>query len=141
VIGFELVGGPAVEMLDRIESRLQNTRPVMAQLVDDFHDLEQDAFASAGFGSWAPDSAETVAYKGSSRVLVDTGALMSSLVHGGALSLSDDEVTFGTSVRAAPYLKRGARGAPPRDPIPDPPPERVELWAEQIARYVAGGAE
>jgi SOS response regulatory protein OraA/RecX len=39
----------------------------------------QAAFESSGFGHWKPDSASTIARKGSSRTLIDTSQLRASI--------------------------------------------------------------
>lgn len=135
-VGFE--GARADRMLSGIRGRLDNTRTLMGMLVDDIHDFEADAFDTGGFGQWAPLSPATLRAKGGGRILVDTGALRSSLTAGSA-SITADGVTVGTSERSAPFLQRGARGAPPRDPMPDPPARVVEDWASKVLGYVVGG--
>lgn len=41
--------------------------------------ISKGAFTSAGYGTWSPLKPQTIARKGSSRILIDTGILRSSI--------------------------------------------------------------
>lgn len=59
----------------------------LSMSVEDGHDLlgvalsnfSKEAFIDGGFGEWQPLSAETIALKKSSKILIDTGVLRSSI--------------------------------------------------------------
>lgn len=128
----------AHDMLTDIGGRLDSPRPLLAQLGDDLHEHAEQAFATDGFGTWAPLSPATVTRKGSSRILVDTGGLLDSLTSGSP-DITDESVTLSTDHPAAPFLRAGARGAPARDPLPEPPGDVVDGWAETSLEYFLTG--
>lgn len=131
----------AHDMLAGIGDRLASPRSLLDQLGEQLGEHAEQAFATDGFGTWAPLAPATVAQKGSSRILVDTGGLLDSLTSGSP-QVSDDAVTLSTDHPAAAFLRAGARGAPARDPLPEPPDGVVEDWADLSLEYflTGGGA-
>lgn len=121
-------------MADRIESR-----SLLEQLTPDMQSYEEELFATEGHGEWAPNAPGTVENKGGSgRVLVHTGALMADLTSGRG-DVSGDTLTLRTSQAYAGYLRRGARGMPPRDPAQPPESRTTQQWGSHLLRYVVDG--
>lgn len=56
-----------------------NMRGVLVVLGTAAENTIQDAFGSAGFGSWAPDSAATIKRKGSAAPLIDSAQLRKAI--------------------------------------------------------------
>lgn len=56
-----------------------NLRGVLVVLGVTCENVIQDAFGSAGFGNWAPDSSATKARKGSAAPLIDSGQLRKAI--------------------------------------------------------------
>lgn len=131
----------ADDLLDGIETRLTNADPLLRFLGAKMADYEAGAFATRGFGSWAPLDPDTVAGKGSARVLVDSGDLLDGLTNPGAgnLQVTADSVRLHTAEKSAVFLRRGARGMPVRDPIPSPSRARVSEWAEDLIGALVDG--
>jgi phage gpG-like protein len=92
-------------------------------------------------GRWKPLSPNTVKKKGRSRVLVDSGSLLSSLTTGGGIRRSsNNEIEFGTAVPYAVYHLTGFRVRGRRAKVPP----RVFLGLSQggvdtIAKNIADG--
>lgn len=125
----------ADQMLDQIAGRVEG-RGVIELLGHQVTTYESELFATSGNGQWAPDQPISIELKGSGRTLVDTGELLSQLT--GHATVEGDSVRV-TGTSYARYLKYGARGAPPRDPAPEPPGHTVEEWAAQVLEYVVHG--
>lgn len=125
----------ATAFLERIADRLDDRTGMLELLGELLVDYETEAFDTGGFGTWAPLDPATIAAKGSSRPLVDTGALLKELTGGSDTSGESVEVT-GTEY--AGYLKGGAHGMPRRDPAPEPTHSDVEHWADELLGYLTG---
>ncbi|GAA4117426.1 hypothetical protein GCM10022215_18040 [Nocardioides fonticola] len=138
VTGLRYSSG-AERLLDHIGRNLADRRGLLDVIAEEGQDYGREVFASGGFGSWAPDSLHTVDLKGSSRVLVDTGRLMSDVTGAPGVSESAETVTVGSDAPYVGYLKGGANGAPRRDPTPQPSAQRVTRVAERLLDHVVGG--
>lgn len=126
---------PGHALLERIADRLDDRSGLLDLLADLIADYETDVFDTSGHGQWAPLDPATVAQKGSSRILVETGGLLEALT-GEGRSEGESVVLSGTEY--AGYLKGGARGAPPRDPAPEPSRGDAERWAEELLGHLTG---
>lgn len=125
-------------LLDDIRGRLDSRLPLQV-LGDALVDYERQAFATRGFGTWDGLDPETIAEKGSSRVLIDNGDLLRELTSPSSLQYSGDTVTLATSQLSALFAKRGARGAPKRDAAPKPTSQHVAGWAEELLGALVTG--
>lgn len=99
---------------------------------------EERAFATGGFGEWAPLSPATLAAKNGGRILVNTGRLEQVLTSASGVRVEGETVSTAPD-RIAGFLRSGARGAPKRNPTPPPEPSTVRDWAQQAATYIAEG--
>lgn len=128
----------AARWLHEIGDRLES--PAALEIVsDDMSDWMAEVFATANFGTWAPLSPSTIASKGTTRILVDTGGLLDDLAGHGRGRREGDSVIIATDERSAGYLKRGARGMPVRDPAPAPRPGELHEWAEHLLGFLVHG--
>jgi hypothetical protein len=118
----------------RIASRLENPSGADRDLTSIFRGRYEARFSSSGDGTWAPLSEETVRKKGSSEILVATGALQAAMVGGDARAAAES-ITYQTDPPFYGVIVSAKR--------PVPPPADAEL-AEQITTaldaYVMGGA-
>lgn len=128
---LEISGDVDAGLLDDIRGRLDSRLPLQV-LGDELVDYERQVFATRGLGTWEGLDPDTIAEKGSGRVLVDHGDLLEDLTSTSSLKYSGDTVTLATSHPGAVYAKRGARGAPRRDAAPKPSPQHVVDWAEEL---------
>lgn len=129
----------AEEMLDDLTDRLDRPEGALRFLGDELLDYGSEVFATRGFGTWAADDPYTVKSKGSGRVLVDNGDLLDSLTGRSAVEISGDTVSVVSDDVAGIMAKRGARGAPKRDPFPVPSPTKVAGWAEDLLGFLVEG--
>lgn len=136
---FEIRAEVDTGLLADIRQRLDSPRLLLDVAGDALIDYERQAFASRGFGAWATNDPDTIAEKGSGRVLVDTGAVLRDLTSRSSLRFTDDTVTLATQQLGAIMAKRGARGAPKRNPAPKPDSQHVEQWAERILGALISG--
>jgi hypothetical protein len=130
------VRGPS-DLLQGIADRFDNPRGALTLLGGLLADYEREVFATRGLGRWPADDPATVRLKNSGRVLVQTGGLLENLTD--AHIEGDSVVVNSGDSKQAAYLKRGARGMPPRDPAPMPDHGRVQDWAEQVLGYLIDG--
>lgn len=110
-----------------IGARALEPKPVLLLLARALRGIEQKLFASEGRGTWPPLAASTAAQKGSSRILVESKALVDSLTTEGASgSLAEivgNELRFGTQVEGEDgsyypgLLRSGTSRMPARDPL------------------------
>jgi hypothetical protein len=115
-----------------------STRARILQLLGEaMVEYETDVFATRGHGTWAPLDPATIAAKGSSRILVDTGGLLAASP---AAPRSTGSPSRSTGTEYAGYLKYGARGMPRRDPAPEPDHSDVERWADEVLGFLSTGA-
>lgn len=106
----------ALERIGRIKSVMKNlsgfhkkhTRPRLFKRAD-------EVFASRGEGSWKPLHPITIAKKGHSKILIDTGRLKKSYTGGteGIVRIEKNTITYGSKVPYARYHERG-EGVPKR---------------------------
>lgn len=124
-------GGRATRLLDGIGRRLGDPHDMLDLLVDNVHEFERDLFASGGNGQWPALSDKTVALKGSSRILVDSGNLLEGLTSNA--DLLGDEAVVEADVAYAGFHTRT------RNPAPEPPADVVADWAEDLLGFIVGG--
>lgn len=127
--GVSLVINPPVEfilkqsgafqraLVTEMDAMYEMFKPVLGE-------MEAEQWASNGHGEWPPLAPSTVARKGHSTILVDTGALRASLVDpGSAMRIMGVDAEYGTNIGYAFYHQDGGyvAGRPPqRQVIPDP---------------------
>lgn len=128
-VDFE--GDRAVRLLDDIADRLGQPNEMLDLLVDNVHEFERDLFASGGNGQWPALSRKTVALKGNSRIMVDSGDLLADLTS--SRDLMGDEAVVETDQAYARFHTRT------RNPAPAPPADKVAEWAEDLLGWVVGG--
>lgn len=129
---------PTHRLLHGIVERLENEDGMLRVLGGEMHDYVEQVFDTANFGQWAPLSPTTVALKGSSRILVDSGSLLDDLT-GQRGRVQGESVVIETDERSAGYLAKGARGMPQRDPLPEPPNRVVDEWADELLQHLVHG--
>lgn len=136
LIGFDVDDRGPLHLLDQIADRFESDNGMLRVLQDAVEDYEQDLFDSSGHGTWAALDPATIAQKGSSRILVDTGQLLDMAT--GSTRTEGDSVVVELPGYAR-YLKAGARGAPQRDPSPAPRGSDTEQWARQLLDFAVDG--
>lgn len=103
-----------------------NPQPAFRIIYEDLLRIEKAIFASQGRrggGSWRRLKPDTIKRKGSSEILVDTGALKTSLTEPGApyqiLNMGNTEMEFGSELGTAAIHQSGApsRNIPARPMI------------------------
>lgn len=129
----------ADQVLAAIIDRIDDPRPLLEFLGTRLLEHEKLAFATAGFGTWAPLDPATIRAKGSARPLVDDGDLLRSLTRKSALDFAGDAVTIATNERSARHLQGGDRGMPKRNPTPEPTPADTRRWAEEALGFLVAG--
>ena len=114
---------------------LEDFMPVIAAQESSMFANETDSNGS----SWAPLKPSVVKRKGNDRILVDTGALISSLVNigdaGNIHDVFDHGLTFGTDIEYASLLQDGTKRMPARPPV-GISEETIDGLCEQVADYV-----
>jgi len=110
---------------------------LLDEAADDLVEYQEEVFATGGFGAWAPLDPKTVALKGSSRILVDTGGLLRDLT--ARPKVRGDSAEVSTDHAGAPHLKAGARGMPKRDPSPAPHPRVLHEWSQGLLDTLVQG--
>lgn len=128
----------AERRLDQVAGRL-DARHLLSMIGDELVDHVEEAFVTGGFGEWAPLDPATIRAKGSSRILVDTGGLLASLITPSAVEEFGETVRLATDHPGAGPLKRGARGMPERNATPAPDRSTLNGWATRLARYAVDG--
>lgn len=130
----------AAGMLDGIEQRLSNPRPLLQLLAEEIRDYEKDVFRTGGFGRWEALDPETAQRKGSSRILVDTGGLLESLTRyparNAVQTITEDSVTVASTDVAGVMAQRRK---PARNPAPAPSRAQVAGWAQRMLRTLLDG--
>lgn len=121
---------PARRLVGDIADRVDDGHSLLALLGEELVDYEREAFATSGFGTWAPS------IKGSGRTLVDTGDLLRFLT--GRPDITGESVETKAPAYAG-YLKAGARGMPKRDPSPQPDTAHVQRWAQSVLGFIVTG--
>lgn len=139
MLDVDFEAGGAERLLHGMKDRLDSPDRLLSTLAEDLQAYEREAFDTRGHGTWAPNDPVTVALKGHDRVLVDSGGLLDELTSDSAISTRGEDLTLSTSNPAAAFAKRGARGAPARNPIPEPDGEDVNDWADQLLGYIVTG--
>lgn len=133
---------PAVGMLEVLERKLANPRPLLEVLAEQIRDYEGQVFATRGFGRWPALDAETARRKRGGRVLVDTGDMLASLTRYPAANavqdLGTDTVTV-ASTDVAAIMHQHGRHVPKRNPAPAPSRNQVRKWADQMLSVLLDG--
>lgn len=123
----------AVDGLTTLAERIQNPgEKLMRRLGDVVVEDIEERFMTAGEGSWAPLSPETVRRKGSAFILIDSGAMFASL----ALELRGENavrvsVPYGGAnhdPQVPGYHQRGTARMPQRKIIANTPALRRALY-------------
>lgn len=65
--------------LDRLAARAEDLRPGWEKVLGKLREEEIRIFSTRGYGTWPANADETIARKGSSRPLIDTGHLNDAL--------------------------------------------------------------
>ena len=122
--------------------------PVLRLIGKGLQQREAEAFATGGFGQWAPLSPSTIAAKGHDTILVDTGDLMASLTEEGAegalFEVNGSELHFGTNLTSEDgtyypgLLRTGTSRMPARDPLPELDESDLLLFSKAIQTYIVG---
>lgn len=122
--------GPAQEYLRSRGERLQS-RELFRRLGDEARKASARQFATGA--GWEPA-------RDGGRPLVDTGTLRDSLTRAGArfqrVDMTSDSIEIESTVPYAEYLRRGARGAPPRDPSKVDEPALQRAAAAVLMAYL-----
>ena len=118
-------------------SILQTQFPVLEKIHGDYFAQER----SPTGGKWAPLAASTVAKKGRSRILVDSGTLLGSLTgKGGIRRASGNQIEFGTAVPYAVYHLTGFHMRGRRRKVPARPMLGLsQTGVHKIATNIADG--
>lgn len=123
--------------LQQIHDRLDRPEALLGRMGLLLEDYEREVFATRAHGQWQTLDPATVDQKGSSRVLVATGALFDELtsaeVEGDAVVVNQGSAYYGR------FLRDGERGMPRRDPAPEPPHDTQEQWADDILAFLTEG--
>lgn len=139
--GIKLIINPPVEFILKQSGAFQRALvSEMDRMYETFKPvlgaMEQEWFASNGQGTWPPLADSTVARKGHSTILVDTGDLKASITDPGrAMQIHGVEAEYGTDVEYAIYHQDGGyvAGRPPqRQVIPDPLPVDTRRELERL---------
>jgi phage gpG-like protein len=144
-IRFEQSGAAAVEHeLLAFERRLAEPRPALAAVAERMRLLERERFDRQGPG-WAPLAESTLASKSAAgldpRILHATLALRKSLTeHGGdnVEVITDQGLTFGSSVAYGAFHRSGTSVMPARDPM-DFSVTNLRSFTLEIQRYAVHG--
>jgi phage gpG-like protein len=125
-------GGVRIELRPPIEFILRQTGAFRHQLEDlvplwelfkpVMSEIEEEQFASQGHGEWPPLAESTLRYKSGGEMLVESGALKSSLVDPGqAAQTGPMQMTWGTDVEYAHWHQDGGTiaGRPPQRKVLD----------------------
>lgn len=134
---IEVEDRAAVRLLDDIGDRLNRPEQLLDVLVDEVHEYERDVFATGGHGTWPGLSPATVAGKGSSQMLVDSGDLLAALTNNA--DLLGDEAAVTADVAYAGFHKSGTGRMPRRDPAPAPPESVTGEWARTLLDVIVDG--
>lgn len=103
--------------LDEIGQRARDTERYLRVAAEDLKTLVDDSFygsRSPGGRQWEPLDPSTVAKKGSSKPLIDTGALRNSIT----TRARRDAVLLGTNLPYAPVHQYGGEHIPARPYLP-----------------------
>lgn len=123
--------------LQQVRDRLDRPEPLLQRMGLLLEDYEREVFATRGHGQWETLDPATVELKGSSRVLVATGALFDELttatVDGESAVVNQGDAFYGR------FLRDGERGMPRRDPAPEPPLDTQEQWADDVLAFLTDG--
>jgi phage gpG-like protein len=125
-----------------IGARALEPRPILERLASHLRRKEEELFESGGAGRWEPLAPTTIARKGSSTILVDTGALRDSLTEEGAADhfeqILGEELVFGTYDSKAGYHRRGTSRMPARDPLVTGADLNLREITREIQAYLMG---
>lgn len=156
IFAIDVLGEEQVSrMLDGVDYRAQDMRPVWQIIADDFYRLEEEQFATEGrfAGGWAELSPVYKAWKArhypGKPILELTGklknALTTSNAPGSIYDLQRDYMMVGASRKEIPYgvyhqtgWRSPQRQIPARPPIALPE-ETKQRWVAIIHAYLKGG--
>jgi phage gpG-like protein len=153
---FDFDPEPLDQALEGFQRSLADSSPSLAQIADDFREMIQEQFSSAGragdtpWADWAPSTLARRRGPGSG-ILYSTGALLQSLIDPAAFGhveeFDGESLTIGSSLPYALFHQTGTgrgtgqswlpagrglgRGMPMR-PIIAVTPERTERWLEML---------
>jgi hypothetical protein len=124
------------ERVDRVSKIAQDMTPLWPKVGELFAEQQRDIFASGS--TWQPLEQSTVLKKGSSRVLVETGALMEAATSPIPVEATPLYAKFGVRSSDVPYAHWHARGAgvPKRRPVPPLSADLRRAWLEVVAEKV-----
>ena len=140
------------ESIPKEAARLINTAdalnellPVLNRIAEDMMLVETKVFHSGGRrggGSWKKLKDDTIKRKGSTEILVETGALKASLTRPGAqyqvLSYGNGhQIEFGTDHPYALFHDEGTSGGIPPRPLIKLVPGDPKRWSRWIVEYIA----
>lgn len=128
--------------LDHAADAVGTMEGVLGRIAEDMMRIEKIVFDSQGRrggGSWKPLDPATIKRKGSSRILVETGALEASLTEPGAtfqvLKIGPNYVEFGTDHPAAEFHQEGTSRMP-RRPLIKLVPGDITRWERMIETHL-----
>jgi phage gpG-like protein len=146
ILSMEITGGEKIAlMLQGVESRAKDLRPVWEHISGDFRAASERQFSTEGSlsGGWAPLSSHYAAWKAmhypGTKILELTGALRGSLT-GGTGHIDNrqaDSLRIGTSVPYGRYHQTGGR-TPKRPPIAITD-DMKKRWAKAMHTFIVGG--
>lgn len=84
-----------------LRDRLEKPRGLLGELAQAVADYERDVFATGDGGEWAANDPMTVALKGSSRPLIDSGELFRELTSPTSARIFGDAVELSTKIGRA----------------------------------------
>lgn len=140
---IHIVVGNADIVLEKFTSIIRNLerpRPALEEVRQDFFRVEEEWFATAGRGTWAPLSPSTLRSKpAGTGILVRSGALRASLTRAGARygynRINRATLFVGTQHPAAEFHEAGTRFMPRRELI-GVGDRDIERWTGIIADRV-----
>ena len=131
---FQQSGNDAIKQrITQIANKIKNKKPVLKRIGINLLNEIDKSFQRGGNdkGAWAPDSPVTIARKGSSKVLVDTGLLRGSYI----MKVGADFVDVGTPVRYASPLQEGTKDMPASPMLPSKS-KTLSITKDTLEKYI-----
>lgn len=115
------LGGILLDVEERLNNAdyEQTLQPFLATL-EQTHSAQFRSQQDSGGNAWAPLAPSTIARKGHSRILFESGDLQTSLTSGGSDAIRevfDRGLIFGTSTEYAIFHQEGTSRMPARPPV------------------------